>query len=97
MTKCDREASIMRKPWPTSGCCAIETKKYIFFGIKAYPNSFPSLNATGKPKIKRKGKVQVLTACGRTQVYSILNFGIFSGPGGGVVGGRLYTLFVLFG
>jgi len=21
--KCDREASIMRRPWPTSGCCAM--------------------------------------------------------------------------
>ena len=26
VTECDREASIMRRPWPTSGCCAVETK-----------------------------------------------------------------------
>ena len=23
VSKCDREASIMRKPWPTRGCCAM--------------------------------------------------------------------------
>jgi len=22
VSECDREASIMRKPWPTRGCCA---------------------------------------------------------------------------
>jgi hypothetical protein len=22
LTECDREASIMRRPWPTRGCCA---------------------------------------------------------------------------
>jgi hypothetical protein len=25
-TECDREASIMRRPWPTRGCCAMEKK-----------------------------------------------------------------------
>ena len=24
VSECDREASIMRKPWPTRGCCAME-------------------------------------------------------------------------
>jgi len=24
VSECDREASIMRSPWPTSGCCATE-------------------------------------------------------------------------
>jgi hypothetical protein len=24
LTECDREASIMMKPWPTRGCCAME-------------------------------------------------------------------------
>ena len=23
MSECDREASIMRKPWPATGCCAM--------------------------------------------------------------------------
>jgi hypothetical protein len=23
VSECDREASIMRRPWPTRGCCAI--------------------------------------------------------------------------
>jgi hypothetical protein len=26
---CDREASIMRGPWPTRGCCVIGKKKYL--------------------------------------------------------------------
>ena len=26
MSECDREASIMRGLWPTSGCCAVEEK-----------------------------------------------------------------------
>ena len=26
--KCDHEASIMRRPWPTRGCCAMEKKKW---------------------------------------------------------------------
>jgi hypothetical protein len=25
-SECDREASIMRRPWPTGGCCAIGEK-----------------------------------------------------------------------
>ena len=24
MSECDREASIMRRPWPTGGCCAMK-------------------------------------------------------------------------
>jgi hypothetical protein len=83
----DGEVSIMRRLWPTGGCCATETKKKFknhFFFLRACPNSFPSLNATGKPKTKRKGKVQVLMACGRAQLYSILNFGAFLWWGEGV-------------
>jgi hypothetical protein len=26
VSECDREAPIMRRPWPTGGCCAIEKK-----------------------------------------------------------------------
>jgi hypothetical protein len=26
VSQCDREASIMRRPWPTRGCCAIGGK-----------------------------------------------------------------------
>jgi hypothetical protein len=26
--ECESEASIMRRPWPTGGCCAMEKKKY---------------------------------------------------------------------
>jgi hypothetical protein len=29
VSECDREASIMRKPWPTSGCCAMEKNEKI--------------------------------------------------------------------
>jgi hypothetical protein len=28
VSECDSEASIMRSPWPTRGCCAIEKRKY---------------------------------------------------------------------
>jgi hypothetical protein len=27
VSECDREASIIRRPWPTRGCCAVEKKK----------------------------------------------------------------------
>jgi hypothetical protein len=67
MTGSDGEASIMGWTWPTNGCSATETKKKLFFCLKACP--FPFVNATGKPKIKRKGKVQVLMACGKAQVF----------------------------
>ena len=30
---CDREASIMWRPWPTGGCCAIVKKKY-YWNVK---------------------------------------------------------------
>ena len=26
VSECDRETSIMRRPWPTGGCCAIENE-----------------------------------------------------------------------
>jgi len=26
MSQRDREASIMRRPWPTTGCCAMENR-----------------------------------------------------------------------
>jgi hypothetical protein len=29
VTACNREASIMRRPWPTVGCCAMETKNRV--------------------------------------------------------------------
>ena len=43
VSECDREASIMRRPWPTGGCCAmgkIETKikkvdKYVVLDRKS--------------------------------------------------------------
>ena len=28
--ECDREASLMRRPWPSSGCCAVEIKSHVF-------------------------------------------------------------------
>jgi hypothetical protein len=36
VSECDREASIMRRPWPATGCCAMEKKNreaphYVFF------------------------------------------------------------------
>jgi len=30
VSECDRETSIMRRPWPTGGCCAVVKKKYIY-------------------------------------------------------------------
>jgi hypothetical protein len=29
VSECDREASIMRRPWPTGGCCAMEKKNLV--------------------------------------------------------------------
>jgi hypothetical protein len=29
VSECDREASIMRRPWPTRGCCAMEKKMFL--------------------------------------------------------------------
>jgi len=26
VSECDREASIVRRPWPTGGCCGIEKR-----------------------------------------------------------------------
>jgi hypothetical protein len=31
VSECDREASIMRKPWPTRGCCATGKKSKLLF------------------------------------------------------------------
>ena len=31
VSECDREASIMRRPWPTRGCCATEEKCIILY------------------------------------------------------------------
>jgi hypothetical protein len=28
VSECDREASILRRPWPTRGCCAMKKKHY---------------------------------------------------------------------
>jgi hypothetical protein len=39
---CDREASIMRRPWPTGGCWAI--LKFLYFAIATFV--FPHLQAT---------------------------------------------------
>jgi hypothetical protein len=33
VSECDREASIMRRPRPTGGCCAIKNNKLNFFGV----------------------------------------------------------------
>jgi hypothetical protein len=35
VSECDHEASIMRRPWPTSGCSAIGKKK-LYFGITSF-------------------------------------------------------------
>jgi len=29
VSECDREALIMRRPWPTRGCCAMRNKDYV--------------------------------------------------------------------
>ena len=47
MSECDREASIMRKLWPTQGCYAmekgIEPYTYVGGGIYDESNEHPSL------------------------------------------------------
>jgi hypothetical protein len=39
VSECDREASIMRRPWPTGGCCAMGTKLLRIPKCKSYYNS----------------------------------------------------------
>jgi hypothetical protein len=39
VSECDREASIMMRPWHTGGCCAIGKKKYIYTYIKGQLSS----------------------------------------------------------
>jgi hypothetical protein len=34
VSECDREASILRRPWPTGGCCTIGTKPLLRDEIK---------------------------------------------------------------
>jgi hypothetical protein len=54
VSECDREASIMRRPWPTRGCCTIEKKylatKFLYFtdmlsctcwALRMVPRSIP--------------------------------------------------------
>ena len=31
LTGCDHETSIMRRPWPARGCCAMDKHKYDIF------------------------------------------------------------------
>ena len=33
LPECDREASIIRSPWPTRGCCAMGKKLSLFYVI----------------------------------------------------------------
>ena len=51
MCECDREASIMRRPWPTRGCCVMEI--YIYLNIKR--NEVNHI----KTAVWRKGLVRV--------------------------------------
>jgi hypothetical protein len=37
LTECDREASLMRRPWPTRGCCAME-KSVLLYGYLYDPS-----------------------------------------------------------
>jgi hypothetical protein len=40
--ECDREASIMRRPWPTGGCCDMEKSIYINFELVPRSKHTPS-------------------------------------------------------
>jgi hypothetical protein len=35
VSECDREASIMRRPWPTGGCCATIKLSLVFQSFEA--------------------------------------------------------------
>jgi hypothetical protein len=39
VSECDREASIMRGPWPTRGCCAMEKNNISIVGRKVGSSS----------------------------------------------------------
>jgi hypothetical protein len=41
MSECDCEASIMRRPWPTRGCCAMETTND---KINLFSNAYVCMN-----------------------------------------------------
>jgi hypothetical protein len=46
VSECDREASIMRRPWPTRGCCAMGKKIRIciYMGnVKEFPVTYYQL------------------------------------------------------
>jgi hypothetical protein len=43
VSECDREASVMRRPWPTRGCCAVKKKNKLLFSncrMQVYCNIF---------------------------------------------------------
>jgi len=35
VSECDREASMMRTPWPTRGCCAMVKRIHVHFILQA--------------------------------------------------------------
>ena len=44
ITECDREASIMMRPWPTRGCCAIGEKIVFHFFFRTGVGLISSVN-----------------------------------------------------
>jgi hypothetical protein len=53
VSECDREASIIRTPWPTMSCCAIENKNILILIYRMYSwlcimTFIPSINALTK-------------------------------------------------
>jgi hypothetical protein len=49
VSECDYEASIMRRPWPTRGCCAMGEKSIVFFLRHCLYNQLKNGCRTVKP------------------------------------------------
>jgi hypothetical protein len=46
VSECDREALIMRRPWPTGGCCAIKNNRIFipYRAVNTLPLSYENLS-----------------------------------------------------
>ena len=56
VSECDREASIMSRPWPTGGCSAMEGRKIIIIIIIIIPYIIISKSETTSEGGVRQGR-----------------------------------------
>ena len=56
VSECDREASIMRRPWPARGCCVIKEAEHILLyegGLSLRETTCIPLSLTNNGKVIR--------------------------------------------